>query len=111
MLKQNRKYLRQNLTLAEALLWKQVQHKKLEARKFRRQHGIDNYIVDFYCTSEKLIIALDGEVQQNPIAQEKDRNREAPLEVLEFEVLQFENKMVFEHLPSVIQEIKQEFTP
>lgn len=60
-LRNNRKELRQNLTSAEAFLWKHLQNKKFEGRKFRRQHSIDNFIVDFYCTSEKLIIELDGE--------------------------------------------------
>jgi very-short-patch-repair endonuclease len=39
--------------------------KKLSARKFRRQHSIGNYIVDFYCASEKLVIELDGNPQQS----------------------------------------------
>ncbi|UOY05583.1 DUF559 domain-containing protein [Muricauda sp. SCSIO 64092] len=108
-LRQHRKDLRQNLTTAEAFLWKQLQHKKLDGRKFRRQHSIDHFIVDFYCASEKLIIELDGQVHQNPIAEEKDANRDAYLEALGYTVLRFENKMVFEHLSSVLREIKDNF--
>jgi len=108
-LRQNRKALRQNLTSAEAFLSKYLQHKKFEGRKFRRQNSIDNYIVDFYCASEKLISELDGEVHNNPVAEEQDAKRDTHLQNLGFTVLRFENKMVFEHLPQVLQEIKNHF--
>jgi len=108
-LKQYRKDLRKNLTPAEAFLWKQLQGKKLDGRKFRRQHSIDNYIVDFYCASEKLIIELDGQVHFNPTAQEKDLIRTEHLENLGFTVIRFENKMVFDNLSSVLQEIGEYF--
>lgn len=108
-LRKNRKELRQTLTSAEAFLWKHLQQKKLEGKKFRRQHSIDNYIVDFYCAAERVIIELDGEVHNNPIAEENDRKRDAYLSRLGFKVIRFENKMVFEHLPSVLQKIKANF--
>lgn len=98
------------MTSAEAFLWKYLQHKKLEGRKFRRQHSIDNYIVDFYCASEKLIIELDGEVHNNPTAEENDENRDAYLNKLGYRVLRFENKLVFEHLTSILNEIKENFS-
>lgn len=108
-LRQNRKALRRNLTSAEAFLWKNLQHKKLNGRKFRRQHSIDNYIVDFYCASEKLMIELDGEVHNNPVAEEEDEKRDSHLQNLGFTVLRFENRWVFEHLSSVLQEIVDHF--
>jgi len=108
-LRENRKGLRQTLTAAEAFLWKHLQQKKLEGKKFRRQHSIDNFIVDFYCATERLIIELDGEVHNNPIAEENDRKRDVHLSSLGYKVIRFENKMVFEHLPSVLQEIKANF--
>ena len=55
-LKEKRKYLRENMTEAELVLWSVLKGKKLEGRKFRRQHSIGHYIADFYCSSEKLII-------------------------------------------------------
>lgn len=108
-LKNNRKDLRQNLTSAEAFLWIYLQHKKLDGRKFRRQHSIENYIVDFYCASEKLIIELDGEAHNNPSAEERDEIRDTKLNQLGFKVLRFENQMVFQHLDSVLKEIKDNF--
>ena len=104
-----RKELRNNATPAEAFLWTQLSNKKLEGRKLRRQHSIENFIVDFYCPAEKLIIELDGEVHFNAVAQEYDYKRTCFLENLGFKVIRFENKMVFDHLPSVLAEIKEHF--
>ncbi len=109
-LEQYRKHLRNNATSAEAFLWKHLSKKQLEGRKFRRQHSIQNYIVDFFCPSEKLIIELDGEVHNNPKVQEKDRIRDDFFKNLDYTVLRFENKMVFDSLPSVLDEITQCFT-
>ncbi|NKI32955.1 endonuclease domain-containing protein [Croceivirga thetidis] len=107
---ERRKELRKNLTPAEAYLWMQLKAKKLEGRRFQKQHSIDNYIVDFYCAAEKLIIELDGETHNNPVAEEQDAKRDTYLQNLGFTVLRFENKMVFEHLSTVLEEIKRHLT-
>lgn len=104
-----RKNLRNNATSAEASLWKYLQRSQLEGRKFRRQHSIGNYIVDFYCPKEKIIIELDGEVHNNAKAQEYDKQRTEYLNSLGFKVIRFENKIVFDHLPSVLKDIKDNF--
>lgn len=108
-LSEKRKELRKNLTPAEAYLWKHLKAKQLRERRFQKQHSIANYIVDFYCASEKLIIELDGQVHMNPTAEEKDKKRDLDLTQPGFRVLRFENKMVFENLDSVLQEIKEHF--
>ena len=104
-----RKSLRNNGTSAEAFLWNYLKGSKLEGRKFRRQHSIKRFIVDFYCPSEKLIVELDGQVHFNEAAQEYDRKREKILEEFGFTVIRFENKMVFDFLPSVLKDIKDHF--
>jgi very-short-patch-repair endonuclease len=75
-LKENRKDLRNNLTTAEATLWTFLQRRQLEGRKFRRQHSIGNYIVDFYCPQERLAVELDGEYHfiQNGFAEDELRD-------------------------------------
>ncbi|MFW5766795.1 MAG: DUF7149 domain-containing protein [Bacteroidota bacterium] len=108
-LKTFRKNLRKNMTPAEATLWKTLQGKKFEGRKFRRQHSIGNYIVDFYCPSEKLAIELDGEVHNTPEAKEYDRERDLFLKYFGVTVLRFENRMVFENQETVLEIIKGEF--
>jgi very-short-patch-repair endonuclease len=90
-----RSSLRNKSTSAEALLWNILKSKKLNARKFRRQHSIGNYIVDFYCDSEKLVIELDGNPHGEYHKIEKDRKRDQYLEGLGFSILRFENRLVF----------------
>ena len=105
-LKEYRSELRNNLTPAEAFLWKHLKSRQFENRRFTRQHSISNFIVDFYCAKEKLIIELDGETHNNPKSQDYDNQRTKYLESLGYKVLRFENKMVFDLLPSVFMEIK-----
>jgi very-short-patch-repair endonuclease len=114
--KHNRKYLktyrrelRNNSTKAERMLWKALQKNQLEGRKFRRQQSIENYIVDFYCPTEKLIIELDGEIHNNPVNQNYDDERTIKLKELGFKVLRFENNLVFEQTDMVLQAIKDAF--
>ncbi len=104
-----RKMLRSNLTPAEAFLWKHLKARSFAGRRFTKQHSIKNYIVDFYCASEKLIIELDGEAHNNPAAIEYDEQRTELLTQLGYHVLRFENKMVFGYLESVLKEIKGNF--
>ncbi|WNH08777.1 endonuclease domain-containing protein [Thalassobellus suaedae] len=108
-LEERRKELRKNLTPAEATLWKSLQRKQLKNRKFRRQHSIKNFIVDFYCPSEKLIIELDGAIHLDFAQQNYNHERTLILEELGFKVIRFENKLVFENLPEVMDEIANHF--
>lgn len=97
------------MTPAEAFLWTHLKARQLSGRRFNRQFSIENYIVDFYCHQERLIIELDGAVHMNTTAREKDKIRDARLNQLGYAVLRFENKMVFEQLASVLDEIKAHF--
>jgi very-short-patch-repair endonuclease len=98
----NRRALRNSLTPAEAALWTLLKNGQLQGRKFRRQHSVENYIADFYCLSEKLIIELDGEVHNNYAQAEKDMRRDERLMTLGFKVLRFENRMVFDRTEDVL---------
>ena len=106
---QFRKELRRNLTPSEAFLWTHLKAKQFDGKKFVKQHSIGNYIVDFYCASEKLIIELDREVHQNSTAVLYDEKRTAYFNRLGYTVIRFENKMVFENLQSVFMEIREKF--
>ena len=85
------------------------QKKQLEGRRFTKQNSIGNYVTDFYCATEKLIVELDGEVRLNPAAEEYDNQRTSYFEEIGFQVIRFENKMVFENLQSVLMVIKDSF--
>jgi len=102
-----RKELRKNLTPAEAYLWTHLQTGKLNGLKFRRQHSIKNYIVDFYCANHKLVIELDGNGHDEPLQKEKDLQRDADLTAIGMNILRYENKYVFEELQHVLEDIKK----
>lgn len=106
-LKEKRRSLRNNLTPAEAKLWTALQNSKFEGIKFRRQHSIGNYIVDFYCPKYFLAIELDGQIHFNVVNIEKDEKRTEYLNNLGIVVLRFENEKIFEQLDIVLEEIKQ----
>ena len=108
-LETRRKELRKNLTPSEAKLWKSLQRKQLKGRKFRRQHSIENFIVDFYCPQEKLIVELDGAIHLDFAQQNYDFERTQRLEELGFTVVSFENKLVFENLPWVLEKNSNQF--
>jgi len=106
-LKETRKFLRQNMTEAEVVLWSVLKGEKLEGRKFRRQHSIGHYIADFYCSSEKLIIELDGKHHYTKEGLQKDKERDDHLDLMNKKVLRFENKEVLNNLTEVLKSIKK----
>ncbi len=108
-LKVYRKELRNNPTKSESMLWKALQKKQLKGRRFRRQHSLGYYIVDFYCPKENLVVELDGQIHQNFINEEYDYKRTQYFENLGLTVLHFENHLVFEQLDMVLDAIKVEF--
>jgi len=108
-LKTFRRELRSRLTPAEATLWKMIKNSKLDGRKFRRQHSVGPYILDFYCSFEKLAIELDGQVHMSGNAQEYDYERSLFLEYYGIKVIRFENKWVFEEPEWVLEQIKSYF--
>ena len=105
-----RRHLRNNSTSAEAILWSRLKCRKLEGRKFRRQHSIFEIIVDFYCPEERLIIELDREGHFTEDGVKKDQLRDTRLASLDFRVLRYENQLVFADIDSVLNDIKQHFT-
>lgn len=108
-LKQYRKALRNEPTSAEYRLWFSLRQKKLDGKSFRRQTSIENYIVDFYCHSEKLVIELDGQGHYELDGRLRDEQRDARLKELAYTVLRFENKMIFEQLENVLDTIRNHF--
>jgi len=108
-LKTFRKQLRKNLTPAEAILWNMLKNKQLKGRKFRRQHSVGNYILDFYCPAEKLAVELDGEVHNQITQADYDYERDLFLRMFGIKVLRFENKEVFENPEGVLAAIEREF--
>jgi very-short-patch-repair endonuclease len=107
--KEFRRELRKNLTPAEAKLWKYLQNSQLDGRKFRRQHSVGQYIIDFYCPKEKLAVELDGNSHFNSVNEQYDIKRSEYLNSLGINVVRFENKDIFEKTEIVLESIKSHF--
>ena len=109
ILKVYRKQLRNNSTPAEKTLWTYLKNKQLSGRKFRRQHSIDNFILDFYCPGEKLAIELDGGYHNRPKQAASDRERDLILNFYGIKVLRFKNELVFNSPGELLETIRGEF--
>lgn len=96
---------RKNSTEAEDSLWGLLRDNKMGAR-FRRQHAIDNFIVDFACLPAMLVIEVDGEIHNSAENKEYDEGRTHELEKLGFKVVRFTNEQVEKNPYSVREEIK-----
>ena len=79
-LKEFSRYLRNNSTLSEVLLWQELRAGQIQGYKFNRQKPLDRYIVDFYCKKLNLVIEVDGESHYHKDAQVRDKIRQEVLE-------------------------------
>jgi len=104
---EQRKGRRNSLTIAEAVLWKQLKDSQLAGRKFRRQESIGPYIADFYCPESRLIVELDGPGHQSVGGAEYDARRTEYLKERGLRVIRFENKAVLDDLEWVLEVIKK----
>ncbi|MEO1750993.1 ATP-dependent RNA helicase HrpA [Thiofaba sp. EF100] len=97
--------LRKNSTDAEQKLWQQLRAHRFEGTKFRRQHPLGPYVVDFVCLEKRLVIELDG--GQHTEAEAYDQQRNAWLEAQGFRVLRFWNNEVMQNPEGVLETIHQ----
>jgi very-short-patch-repair endonuclease len=105
--KNRRKELRNNATPAERQLWRILKSRNLDGHKFRRQHSVGPYILDFYCPTQKLAIELDGDTHYTNEAEDYDVNRTKYLNSMGITVLRFINTDVFQNLDGVAEKILQ----
>jgi very-short-patch-repair endonuclease len=107
--------LRKKSTQAEIILWSVIRNRKLEGRKFLRQHPlffdmtgkVSFFVADFYCHEEKLIIELDGKYHKYRLKEDEERSR--ILDFLGLSVIRFKNEKIINNLDKVINEIKNIF--
>ena len=110
-LKARRKELRATMTPAEIRLWQALKQRQPNNLKFRRQHSMGPFIVDFYCPSANLVVELDGSSHDSEEAWRHDERRTAYLESLGLKVTRFENQDVMNNLEGVLAEIARITTP
>ena len=106
-LKINSRNLRKKSTPHEIKLWSKIKNRSFHNLKFRRQHVIDKYIVDFICLEKKIIIELDGSQHKREKDQKYDRKRNDYLKNLGFIVLRFWNNEVNDNLNAIMLKIEE----
>ncbi|OTG92307.1 endonuclease domain-containing protein [Acinetobacter sp. ANC 3813] len=99
------KSMRQTATDAESLMWQVLRAKRFMDLKFRRQHVIEPYIVDFYCHEIGLVVELDGGQHGTDDAIEYDAERTKFLEALDLKVVRYWNHDVLERMDVLLEEL------
>ena len=97
--------MRKQPTIAEKVLWNGLRNRLVKGYKFRRQHPIDRFIVDFYCREAGLVIEVDGSVHDSLEAREYDDARQQFLEHRGLTVLRFSNEQVVNDTKRVLDTI------
>jgi len=92
---------------AELLLWNHLKARNLGGYKFRRQHGIAQYIVDFYCASLKIVIEIDGDSHFDEAGRQKDAIRDKFLQSQDIQVMRFTNLEIYYDLERVLEDLKE----
>ena len=110
ILKPIRKELRNGATEAEQVLWQCIKGRRLGGRKFRRQHSVGLFVLDFYCPSERLAIELDGGVHNSVEARIYDEERQNAIKTLSITLLRFRNEEVLQSISCVLMTIHQQFS-
>src|SRR5262245_565204 len=85
----------------------QPEETETQSKKFRRQHSIGPYIVDFFCPECRLAIELDGAAHITDNGNEADERRSEFLKRFNVRIIRFENKAVFEDLEGVLEDIRR----
>lgn len=98
--------MRNNSTSAEATLWKLLQKRQLDGFKFRRQHSVGDFILDFYCPAKKLAIELDGHHHNEELQAAHDAKRTAFINSKGIKVIRIENHNVFNNAGGVLDYIR-----
>jgi 5-methyltetrahydrofolate--homocysteine methyltransferase len=107
ILKEKAKEMRNKPTEAEKMLWNVLSNKGIENYKFRRQHIVGEYIVDFICLEKRLIIEVDGAIHNDLAQIEHDKHRTEWLESKGFKVIRFTNNQVLSDFFNTIEKIRK----
>jgi len=98
---------RSNMTGQETRLWSRLRARQLQGLKFRRQHGIGPYIVDFYCPEQSLVIEVDGDSHADADQIVKDQRRDRYFQSLGLRVIRYINDDILNNLDGVLEDLAE----
>ncbi len=97
-------------TEAEQILWENLRSRRLNGFKFRRQHPIKDFIVDFFCADIGLAVEVDGEYHDQAEQQLADEQRTIELNKVNIKVIRFTNHEVIHNTSEVLKQIVEHLT-
>ena len=97
--------MRRSLTPSESLLWQSLRRRRLGGFRFRCQHPVGPFVLDFYCPACRLVVEVDGPVHE--AEKEQDQARTQQLNAYGYRVLRFHNEEVFNSMDAVLERILQ----
>ena len=103
--KAKRRQLRTDSPTAETRIWSSLRRKNISGYKFRRQHSVGPYVIDFYCPALKLDVEIDGDSHFSGDAVEDDKRRQAFIESFGIRFLWFTNRDIYDNLEGVLEAI------
>jgi very-short-patch-repair endonuclease len=106
---QRARELRQEMTPEEKILWDRLRSRRLNGEKFRRQHPLGPFIVDYYCPAFRLVVEIGGDIHDDQVNDDLERTR--CLESHGFEVIRFRNSQVENDIDDVLAAILQACDP
>ena len=106
--KDKRQHLRNSMPSAEVLLWVRIKGRQMLGCKFRRQHSVGAFMMDFYSAEIKLGIELDGDSHFQEGAREYDQMRQKFIESFGIKIVRFLNSDIYENLDGVLETIGRE---
>ncbi len=102
------KRLRIQMTSSESLLWNKLRNRNFHGFKFRRQHPILRYVLDFYCHEAMMGIEIDGDYHNTKYQKFYDKDRSSNLEDYGIKIIRYTNKEVEMHIECVLSDLLQE---
>lgn len=90
-------------------MWKHLKAKALSGRKFRRKHSINNFILDFYCPQERLVVEIDGRGDDDVVYLNYCLEKDLFLKEIGITVLRFSDAEIFDQMDLILMEIESHF--
>ena len=103
--------LRLQMTAPESRLWSRLRAKQFHGLKFRRQHGVGPYVVDFYCSERSLVIEIDGDTHAEASQVTRDKERDLYLTSLGLDIVRYANGDVIDNLEGVLADLEGKVVP
>lgn len=95
------------MPLAEIILWNNIKGRQLKGYKFRRQYGVEDFVIDFYCPELKLALEVDGDSHYIQDAHLFNKERQNRIETFGIQFLRFTNREIYENLEGVLLKIEE----